>query len=158
MSAKAVLLAAIRDELKASLPEVGGRVFVVVEDAEGTQYLPELADCPFTSVADLGLAFTPEASRIADGKYQVRIRAHVRNLRDVEAPVLGDVASGEAGAAELQDTVVDLLQYNVLAARIVGVEQALPVSCPAVTVVGNEHWSAVAGDVIMDYRILEDGA
>ncbi len=157
MISKALLLRAIRDELKEQIAGVHGRVVVVVRDAQGNQLLPKEIACPFIAVSDAGLDFTPEASRIAYGAQQILARAYVQNLRDAEAPVLGSAAAGETGAAEFQDQIVAALQYNVLAARIAGIDQALPVSCPAVA----DHespdgWYAIGGDVVMRYTMNED--
>jgi len=152
MPTKAALLAAIRDELKATIPGVQGRVYVVVEDAAG-QLLPKEAACPFLTVADLGKPFTPQAGKVAVAEHQVRVRAYVQQWRDAEAPVLG-----HSGAAALQDQVLAALQYNPLAARLDGVEDVLPVSCPAVGTYLDEDWLAVTGDVVLKYTMEEDGA
>ncbi|MBI4242253.1 MAG: hypothetical protein HY613_11095 [Candidatus Rokubacteria bacterium] len=155
MSAKASLLAAVRDELKAQISAAGSRVYVVVQDAQGNQLLPVEAAFPFLTVADLGLGLGWQPGNVAEGVYRIRVRAHVQDLRDVETPVLGHAASGSKGAAQLQGEITAALQGNLLAARIAGVELAQVGGEPPVDYIEDESWFAVIGDVLVRYEMTE---
>lgn len=149
---KAAFLAAVRDELKAQITEVAGRVFVVVQDAQGNQLLPKEAACPFLTVADGGREMVGETQLPGMATQRVTVRAYVQNARDCEAPILGHAASGELGAAALQDAIAAALQGNLLASRISGVVLAEVERLPAVDYLADESWFAVIGDVSVRYE------
>ncbi len=153
MSRKVQLLSAVRDELKAAVPEVHGRVFVVVQDAQGQQVLPKEAACPFLTVADAGLDPTSETGLPGMVTHRVAVRVHVQDVRDCEAPVIGHDASGSVGAADFQDRIAAALGDNVLAARIADVALAVVERLPAVDYLADEGWFAVIGDVAMRYEL-----
>jgi hypothetical protein len=155
MSQKVALLKAVRDELKAVITAVENRVWVVVQDAQGNQLLPVEAEAPFLTVADAGMDPTWMPGQTAEEVYRVSVRAYVQDLRDVETPVLGHVASGAVGAAQLQDLIADALQGKLLGARIAGIELAQVERVPPVDTVADESWFAVIGDVIMRYEMTE---
>jgi hypothetical protein len=158
---KVDLLKAVRDFLKAGVASLHNRVWVTIQDADGSEYIPTEAACPFATVSDGGQGVTPETSKMSDCDQLVRVRVYVQNLRDVEAPVVGHAGSGELGAADYQDLVADLLAHDVtLGTRITGVDQALLKTLPAVGTVGTDEgkWVAAAGDVLMGYTFERDDA
>lgn len=150
MTVKADLLEAVRDQLVERISEIAGRAYVVVQDAQGNQLLPMEAACPFASVSDMGLDLEWIPGTTARATYRIRVRVHVQDLSSVEAPVIG-----EAGAAALQDAIVDALQGDLLTGRITGVELAQVESCPMVDFVADADWLAVIGDVLMRYEMTE---
>lgn len=155
MSQKVALLTAVRDELRAQVPGVAQRVYVVVADAEGNDLLPREAACPFLTVADLGMAPEDAPGQTQIQTYRVRVRAYVQDLRSCESPVLGHAPSSSVGAAGYQDLVAEALGGNLLADRIAGVESAALESLPATGWVADEAWLAVIGDVGLRYHMTE---
>jgi hypothetical protein len=153
---KVAVLTAVRDALRVGVPDAHNRVWITIQDAQGNQLVPTAAECPFLTVADAGQELAPLASAISDAIQRVRIRAHVQDLRDVEAPVIG-TAGLSTGAAGFQDAIAVLLKRNLLG--IAGLDQALVESLPAVgSVEDSEGWFAIVGDVMMRYTFERDDA
>ena len=97
------LLTAVRDRLKDQVPALGGRVYAVAEES----LLPQEAAFPCGTVRDGGteLIESNTAQRLA--RHSVIVSLYVSNLRDVEAPVLGDGAT--PGIEALTDESVTAL-------------------------------------------------
>ena len=155
MSQKAALLKAVRDELKARVPEVANRVFVVVQDAQGNVLLPQEAQAPFLTVADGGLELDWVPGQTALATYLVTVRAYVQDLRDNETPVIGHPTTSTRGAAELQGLITAALEGNRMPERITGLQLARTEREPAVDIIGDENWWAVTGDVQLRYAMTE---
>lgn len=155
MSQKVALLKAVRDELKLKVPEVVGRVFVVVQDAQGNQLLPMEAEAPFLTVSDGGLAITWTPGQTGLSVYSINVRAYVQDLRDVETPVIGHPAGNAQGVADLQGKITAGLNNNLLASRMSGIEHATVLREAQVDVVADESWWAVIGDVAIEYHMTE---
>jgi len=159
---KVALLTAVRDALRSGIAETGTRAWCTVQDAQGDQFIPVTAQPPFLTVADGGWELAPLASEMANVVARVRIRAHVQNFRDFEAPVIGHTVPGTppvtaSGAAGLQDAIADLLQDNALG--IAGMESALVESLPAVgSVQDDKDFFAIVGDVVMRYTFERSDA
>ena len=149
---KTSLLAAVRDELKATLAAIGGRAFVVIQDAQGNADLPVESAPPFVTVADAGLTIEWAPGEAGHAVMRVRIRAYVQDLRGAEAQVLGSDAGDSLGAAAMQDAIVTALQANDLAPRVAGLELSQVESAPAVSLFQGESWTAATGDVLVRYE------
>jgi len=150
----ATLLGAIRDELAATVTAVGGRVYVAMDTAadlrptDGTQ-LPYLVVAPGEATLDW------RPGKVANVRYPIRVTAYVRNHRGVEDPLLGNTTYGETGLISLAQSVVGCLAMHHLAARVAGVELAVPDGVSEPAYLAGEAWWAVTQTVRMRYEMTE---
>ena len=150
----AALLAAVRDELKAQVSAVSGRVYVTLDSAAEMRPSSDTV-LPYLVVSGSGPDYAWQPGRVAHSSYAVCITAYVQNRQGVEAPLLGDVPSGAVGVEALCASVVSALLNNLLAARVAGVEYALPDGMSDPGYLAEETWWAVTKTVRMRYDMTQ---
>lgn len=103
------LLLAVRDRLKSQVTALGNRVFVVGDEA----LLPPEPRTPLATVMDGGTnPLTIDVVEIL-AEHDIVVALFVENLRDVEAPVLGD-AAGTPGIQDLTAAMLTALKDQTL--------------------------------------------
>ncbi len=103
------LLTAVRDRLKDQVAALGNRAFVGVDEND----FPAEASTPLATVWDAGGSFGDPDNQEVLTEFLVGTSVFVQNLRDTEAPILGD-AAGAPGVQELLGSVITALKDQTL--------------------------------------------
>lgn len=140
------ILVAVRDELRARLGALGGRVYVVAEEG----LLPEEARFPAGTVRDGGTEIADAYDFEPLATHTVVVSLFTQDMTNVEATVIG--SAGTAGVEALASQMIVALKDNTLGGLVLDGVRPVRVSGTDVYLDAEAGQEVVRKSVEWEYR------